>query len=213
VTSRATIMKMALLSAGLTAAGLLAGCRGQPSTDPPIHLVGDMDWQPKYRPEAESAFFSDQRTMRPIVEGTVSQTGFHDDDPVYTGNDENGKPLAIVPAAMTDKVIDRGQERFNIYCTPCHDKSGGGRGIVVQRGFPQPIDLIGDRVRGLADGEIFHVISDGVRNMPAYRFQVPVEDRWAIVSWVRVLQRSQHAGVADVPPEKVDRIEPEGTTR
>jgi mono/diheme cytochrome c family protein len=206
-------MKNGLLVAGVATAGLLAGCRGQPSTDPPIHLIGDMDWQPKYRPEAESAFFTDHRAMRPIVEGTVSQTGYHDDDPVYTGNDENGKALAIAPVTLTEKVIDRGQERFNIYCTPCHDKTGSGHGMAVQRGFPPPVDLTGDRVRGLGDGEIFHVISEGVRNMPAYRFQIPVEDRWAIITWVRVLQRSQHAGVADVPAGMVDRIEPEGTAR
>lgn len=202
----------ALLTA-VGAAGLLAGCRGQPSSDPPIHLIGDMDWQPKYRPEAESAFFSDHRAMRPLVDGTVSQTGFHDDDPVYTGVDEQGRPLAVAPIAVTEQVLDRGQDRFNIFCTPCHDKTGGGRGMAVQRGFPPPIDLISERVRGLADGEIFHVITNGVRNMPAYRFQIPVQDRWAIISWVRVLQRSQHASVADVPPGMIDRIEPEGTAR
>src|SRR5262249_54360103 len=105
-----------------------------------------------------------------------------------------------------------GQQRFNIYCAPCHDQAGSGHGMVVAHGFPPPIDLAGDRVRGLPDGEIFNAITSGVRNMPSYRKQIPVEDRWAIVTWVRVLGHSQHASVEDVPAGSRGKIEPESGT-
>jgi mono/diheme cytochrome c family protein len=189
----------------------LAGCMGQPSGDPPVHVITDMDWQPKYRPEAESAFFANGMAMRTPVEGTVSQTAYNPDDPYYSGA-RDGALVAVAPVRLTEEVLTRGQERFNIYCTPCHDRTGSGQGTAVQRGFPLPVNLASDRVRDMADGEIFQVISNGVRNMPAYRFQVPVEDRWAIITWVRVLERSQHATVADVPAGMADRIEPEGNT-
>lgn len=174
---------------------LACGCRGQISEKPPVHLFDDMDQQPKYRPQAESRFFSDGRTMRPRVAGTVAR----------------GELEVPGPAAPTRALAERGRARFDIYCAPCHDRSGAGRGMVVRRGFPAPIDLASERVRGLTDGEIFHVITRGVRNMPAYGAQVPAEDRWAIVLWLRVLQRSRFATVADVPEALRDRIEAEAT--
>ena len=110
------------------------------------------------------------------------------------------------PAVVDEVLARRGQQRFDIYCAPCHDRAGSGHGMVVQRGFPLPIDLASDRARGLSDQQLFDTISHGVRNMPAYAAQIPPADRWAIVVWVRVLQRSQHATLADVPPEQRDRI-------
>ena len=189
-------------------AALLFGCRGQPSELPPIHLIPDMRVQPKYRPEAASAFFADGRAMRAPVEGGVLAGGAGRDEGFLTGHTALGY-LAKAPIEVTAATLKRGEERFNVYCSVCHDRSGGGRGMVVQRGFPPPVDLTSDRVRGFADGEIFEVATKGVRNMPGYAAQVPAEDRWTIVAWVRVLQLSQHAAPADVPLEVRERIEPE----
>lgn len=192
-------------------AALLSACRGQPSEKSPLHLVPDLDWQDKYRPEQASAFFEDGRTMRPLVPGTVAQGHLNEDDRYHRGK-HGGQYVAVAPIDVDAKVLARGQERYGIYCTPCHDQAGHGQGMAVKRGFPIPLDLSSERARTLPDGELFEVISDGVRNMPSYRNQIPVEDRWAIVSWVRVLQRSQHATIEDVPAEFRDRIEPEGAT-
>jgi hypothetical protein len=182
----------------------LFACRGQVTSRPPIHLIDDMDHQPKYRPEAASHYFADGRTMRAPVEETVAIGQLHDDDPVYTG-----ESLDHLPLAATAELAHRGGQRFDIYCAPCHDRSASGHGMVVQRGFPPPIDLASERVRKLKDGEIFGVITHGVRNMPSYAAQIPARDRWAIVLWLRVLERSQHATIADVPAELRDRIESE----
>ena len=99
------------------------------------------------------------------------------------------------------QLIERGQQRFNIYCSPCHGRTGDGRGIVVQRGLLPPPSFHDDRLRKVGDGHIFDVISNGIRNMPSYRAQIPVDDRWAIVSYFRALQRSQNASINDVPAE------------
>jgi mono/diheme cytochrome c family protein len=191
----------------------LAGCRGGVSEDPPVHVFGDMDWQQKYQWGEASPLFPDGRAMRPLVDGTVAQGHLDEDDAFYRGKNEKGEYVARVPQEVTEKLIRRGQERFNIYCAPCHDQSGSGRGMVVQRGFPPPVDLSSDRVRTMPDGQIFDTITNGVRNMPSYRKQVPVEDRWAIVTWVRVIGRSQHATIDDVPTEKRGQIEPEGAAQ
>jgi mono/diheme cytochrome c family protein len=195
----------------LLAAGI-AACRGGKSEDPPFHLIGDMDWQPKYQAEEASPLFEDGRAMRPLVEGTVAQGKLDEDDAFFRGKTVDATYIERVPFEVTRAVIDRGQDRFNIYCTPCHDKTGSGRGMVVRLGYPPPVDLSSDRVRSMPDGEIFNVITNGVRNMPSYRTQIPPEDRWAIVAWVHVLGHSQHATVADVPPEQRSRIESEGGT-
>ncbi len=186
----------------------LSACRGQPSEDPPFHLVQDMRSQNKYRPEAASLFFADGRAMRPPVPGTVAQGELVEDEVFLQGKTSAGFARKA-PIEVSEATMKRGQERFNIYCSVCHDRAGSGRGINVQRGFPPPVDLGSDRVRGFADGQIFQVISNGVRNMPSYAAQVPLADRWAIVTWVRVLQRSQRASEKDVPPALRDRIEPE----
>jgi mono/diheme cytochrome c family protein len=189
-----------------------AGCRGATSEDPPIHLIGDMDWQQKYLPEQASPLFPDGRAMRPLVEGTVAQGQLREDDAYWRGKQQDGTFLANVPIEVDEATIRRGEDRFNIYCTPCHDKTGSGHGMVVKRGYPLPIDLTSDRVRTMPDGEIFNVITNGVRNMPSYKKQIPVEDRWKIVTWVRTLGHSQHGSVGDVPPEMRGKIESESGT-
>lgn len=193
------------------ALALLTGCRGQPSEDPPIHIIPDMDWQPKYQPQGESKFFPDGRAMRQPVEGTVAVGELREDDAFYRGK-RGDAWVGKAPIQVNAKTLARGEERFGIYCAPCHDKSGSGKGIVVQRGFALPPALYADHARGLPDGELFDIITHGVRNMPSYAAQIPVEDRWAIVTWLRVLQRSQHAAVEDVPADMRAKIEAEGTT-
>lgn len=201
------MMRAPILSVFCLAASL-AGCRGQPNEEPPLHVIGDMDWQPRYDPQSESEFFADKRTSRPLVDGTVPQGVLREDDALYRGRNADGSYVEVAPVQMSRELVLRGQERFNIYCSPCHDQSGAGRGTVVQRGYPPPVDLTSERVRDMPDGEIFHVITNGARNMPAYRKQVQSEnDRWAIVAWVRTLQRSQYATIEDVPREKRDQIE------
>ena len=190
---------------------LLAGCRGQESPAPPVHLVGDMDWQPKLQAGEASPAFADGRAMRPSVPGTVARGALAEDDGYHRGK-EGDAFVARSPVELDAALVRRGQERFNVFCAPCHDKTGGGEGMVVKRGYPPPIDLASERVRGMPDGEVFDVITHGVRNMPAYRKQVPVEDRWAIVAWVRVLQRSQRARLRDVPLAERDRIAKESGT-
>ncbi|MGC4122237.1 MAG: cytochrome c [Myxococcales bacterium] len=192
----------------LFAALALSACRGQPSADPPIHPIPDMRVQPKVKPEAASLIFADGKGMRTPVAGTVAQGQLKADEVYYTGKTAQGF-VAKAPIEVSEATLKRGQERFNIFCSSCHDRSGSGRGMTVQRGFPPPVDLTGERVRGFADGQIFDVMTHGVRNMPSYAVQVPEEDRWAIVTWLRVLQRSQHATPADVPADRQDKIEPE----
>lgn len=193
----------------LAALGLLAaGCRGQVSSEPPIHLVPDMDWQPKFRPEAENDFFSDGRAMRKPVEGTIAVGHLDADDAYYRGVGADGAFVPRMPGKVDEKTLTRGEERFNIFCSACHDRTGSGKGMIPRRTNWMAADLAVDRLRNAPDGQLFDTISNGKNTMPAYRAQIPVADRWAIVAWVRVLQRSQHAAPADVPPGI--NIEPEG---
>lgn len=191
-----------LLTASVLA---LAACRGSVSEQPPIHIIPDMDWQPKLDPQGESAFFADGRAMRTPPAGTVAQ-GTLKNTPYYTGK-EGDAYLALAPVEVDEKLLLRGQQRYEIFCTPCHDATGAGRGTVVQRGFHLPVDLASEHTRSIGDGEIFEIITKGVRNMPAYAPQIPEDDRWAIVAWVRVLQRSQHASIEDVPAQMRGEIE------
>jgi mono/diheme cytochrome c family protein len=171
-------------------------------------IISDMDRQPKVKPEAPSSFFADGRAMRPLVEGVVAQGELREDDALYRGRVGEAY-VQRAPIPVDEVVLTRGQQRFNIYCAPCHDKAGSGRGMVVRHGFPPPVDLASERVRTMPDGEIFETITNGVRNMPSYRKQVPVLDRWAIVTWLRVLGHSQHAALADVPTEAQGHIDAE----
>lgn len=189
-----------------------SGCRGQPSEDPPFHLIPDMDHQPKFKAQAENPFFVDGRAMRPLVPGTLAQGQLHEDQAMYAGKNEGGAFLPRAPMPVDEKVLSRGEQRFNIFCAPCHDKAGSGKGLVVQHGYPLPTNLASEHTRGLPDGELFDIASNGVRNMPGYRTQIPAADRWAIVAWVRVLQRSQAGKLDDVPADKKGSIEPESAT-
>ena len=191
----------------VAAAALVAGCRGEKSADPPFHLIGDMQWQAHRLPQSQSEFFPDHRSNRVPDPHTIAVGHLKEDDAYYRGVDALGKPIARVPFEVTSKTIDRGHDRFNIYCTPCHDKTGSGNGMAVQRGFVKPPALFAEHAQTLTDGEVFNIISHGQNNMPSYAAQVPEEDRWAIVTWVRVLQQSQAAKVDDIPASERGKIE------
>ena len=174
---------------GSVIAILLAGCRQ------------DMQDQPKFIPLRPSTFFADGRSARPIPEGTVARGHLNDDTLFYTGKGPDGKPVNEFPFPVTKAVIQRGQQRFNIYCTPCHDRTGNGNGMVVQRGYRHPPTYHSDRLRQVPNGYIFDVITNGFGAMPDYAAQIPPADRWAIVSYVRALQLSQQASINDVPSD------------
>lgn len=181
----------------MVVAGVLGACRGQTSSEPPIVPLRNMYQQQRYNPQAHSAFFSDGRTMRTPVEHTVAREAVID-VAIGTGRNDNGIGyVESIPAAVTGRfgsaaaMVDRGQARYDIYCRPCHDGTGSGQGTVVKRGMVTPPSFHEDRIKHMPDGQLFATISNGVRNMPAYRAQIPNEDRWAIVSYVRALELSQ----------------------
>jgi hypothetical protein len=181
----------------LAALGALTGCRGQTSHDTPIVGIRGMYDQPRYDVQSKSTFFPDHRSMRLPVEGTVAREAELDPE-VAEGRlpDDSGYVLTIPKPAVDraggmNALVTRGQERFNIYCAPCHDQTGSGKGMVVKRGMLAPPSFHQDRIRHMPDGQLFATISNGIRNMPAYGINVPADDRWAIVSYVRALQLSQ----------------------
>ncbi len=180
----------------------LGACRGQPSEDPPVHINPNMDSQPRYDPQAESKFFADRATMRRPVEGTVARGRLEDDDGFYRGLGPGGRPLERLPVPITDALLRRGQERYDIFCTPCHDRTGSGQGAVAQRGYTGVRNLLDDYTRHLPDGQVYSAIAYGVRTMPSYGSQIPPEDRWAIVAYVRALEVSVSASLDDVPQER-----------
>ena len=181
---------------GLLALGA-AGCRGWTSSQPPVHPNPSMYHQPKYRAQAESAFFYDGAAMRPPVPGTVARGELREDRAFYDGKDAAGKDVVRSPVAATPEVLARGAERFRIYCAPCHDQRGDGKGILAAQGLPTA-SLHIDRLRTVEDGYLFTVITEGRGLMPSYRWPIPPADRWAIIAHVRQLQqeRQQEGGTA-----------------
>jgi mono/diheme cytochrome c family protein len=165
----------------------------------------DMHDQPKYIPLRESTFFTDSRSARAPVEGTVARGHLRDDDLMYTGK-VNGQDATVFPSSVEATVMTRGRERFDIYCAPCHGRSGQGDGMVVLRGYRRPPSFHQDRLRAAPVGHFFDVITNGFGAMPDYAAQINARDRWAIIAYVRALQLSEHATLADVPPTQRDRI-------
>ena len=186
---------------------LMIGCyRGSPSEDPPIHLNPNMDNQPKYKAQAESEFFEDGATMRMPVAGTVAWGDLRADQSYYLGKNADGSPVIKIPVEITFDLLKRGQERYDIYCAPCHGRTGAGQGIVIKKGFLPPPSFHLDRLREAPDGHLYDVITNGIRNMPPYKHQVQVHDRWAIVAYIRALQRSQNARISDIPEEMINQL-------
>jgi mono/diheme cytochrome c family protein len=160
----------------------------------------DMQVQPRVNPLAKSDFFPDQRSARPPVEGTVARGQLREDTYFYTGKIGN-TPGDYMPFPVTREVLDRGRERYNIFCAPCHSRIGDGNGFVPSRGFARkPPSYHIPRLQKAPVGYFFDVITEGFGTMPDYSSQIPARDRWNIVAYVRALQLSQNATMADVPP-------------
>jgi mono/diheme cytochrome c family protein len=184
----------------LTSVIPLAGCaRGCTSSRPPIHLNPSMDDQPKVLPQTASAFFFDGASMRQPIPGTVPIGGLKEDVAFFTGKGANDQFVATIPVTMDDTGLERGRQRYVIYCQPCHDARGDGRGIMFQRGNVPTATFHQEKVLNYPDGQIFDVITNGFGLMPAYRWPIPPADRWAIVAYVRQLQRDRQARAASAP--------------
>jgi hypothetical protein len=182
---RATILAAAALC--LLATGCVRGCR---SSRPPIHLNPNMDEQPRYDPQAASGFFYDGKVMRAPVEGTVARGELDEDESFTTGRDPSNEFLTEIPS-LGAGGLERGAERYRIYCQPCHDERGLGRGILHEYGGVPTASFHDEQRLGYPPGRIFDVITNGSGLMKGYRYPIPPADRWAIVAHVRELQRAR----------------------
>ena len=160
---------------------------------------------PRYEAYEKSEFFGDARSMRPQVTGTVARGQLREDAALFTGK-EGAAFVARIPVPMSGQLVQRGRQRYDIYCAPCHGRAGRGDGIVVRRGYRAPSSFHVDRLRGQADGYFYDVITNGFGAMPDYAAQVAVADRWAIVAYIRALQLSQHAPLAALPAHAQERV-------
>ncbi|MBM3380855.1 MAG: cytochrome c [Betaproteobacteria bacterium] len=196
------ISSLSLCAAALTLS-TLSGCQGQPSENPPIHPNLNMDFQTKYRPQKENKFFEDGRAMRLPVAGTVAQGQLKEDSALHLG--KSGEAFVTkIPVGISLPLVERGQERYNIYCAVCHGKTGQGNGIVIQRnaGMLKPPSIHEERLVNMPAGQVYDAIKNGVRgNMPSYAYAIPVEDRWAIVAYIQALQLSQRGTIDNVPSD------------
>ncbi|MGA9120070.1 MAG: cytochrome c [Bacteroidota bacterium] len=165
----------------------------------------DMYEQKRYNPLSTNDFFRDGRSSRPRVEGTVVH-GDHSTDGVISTGKVDGKPVNVFPFPVTEKTLLRGQERFNIFCSPCHGRTGDGQGMIVQRGFPQPPSYFSDSVRAKPVGHYVDVIANGFGRMYSYRDRVEPLDRWAIAAYIRVLQASRTVNVSELTTSERQRL-------
>lgn len=184
-------MKQAGLALALLS--LLAGCRQ------------DMHNQPKYTPLRSSDFFPDGRSARQPVPGTVARGQLREDALFYTGK-TGAQFAAQFPMPVTRTVLERGQERYNIYCAPCHARTGNGFGMVVQRGFRRPVSFHDPRLRAAPPGYYFDAMTRGFGAMSDYAAQIAPADRWAIAAYIRALELSQHASIEDLPPVQREQL-------
>ena len=169
------------------------------------HLVQDMATQPKNRPLSPSDFFEDGRSERPLVENTVARGSIADDD-LFVPKDSNRFPLPV-----NRELLERGQDRYKIFCTPCHGLQGDGNGMIAMRGMKHPPSFHQDRLRQAPNGYFFDNITNGFGAMYGYSAQIPPRDRWAIIAYVRALQLSRNAKVADLPAELREKLSATGT--
>lgn len=165
----------------------------------------DMSQQPKYPPLGPSDFFADGSSARPGVEGTVARGLLRTDEALYTGR-VDGELVVRIPVPVTRTLLERGRDRFDIYCSPCHGHLGNGEGVIAMRGFRQPTSYHIDRLREAPDGHFFDVITHGYGVMYGYAARVPADDRWAITAYIRALQRSQAATLQDVPEPEREKL-------
>ncbi len=179
---------------------LLAGCYAQ-----------EMASQPKYqRPYQQSDFFADGQSSRPLVPGTVARGQLRTDQAYYEGK-RGDLVIDEIPVKVDRAVLERGQARYNIYCSPCHGRTGDGQGMIVKRGFSPPPSFHLERLREAPSGHFFVAMTNGYGAMYSYASRIPVDDRWAITAYVRALQVSQNSPLDDVPAEERSKLE--GTAR
>jgi len=162
--------------------------------------------QPKYIPLRQSTFFGDERSARPLVPGTVARGHLHEDTLLETGK-AGSEDATMFPFRVDGQVLARGRERFEIYCSPCHGRTGAGDGMVVRRGFRRPPSYHDDRLRNAPIGHFIDVMTNGFGAMADYRQQVDARDRWAIAAYIRALQLSAHATISDVPAADREKLQ------
>ena len=177
-------------------------------TEPRVHIIPDMDNQPKVKAQSRLMLFADRRGMRPPVPGTVARSAVIGDSALMLGKTEADSWVELNPVPVTVPLLERGQQRYEIYCSPCHGLAGYGDGMVAQRAdqlqegtWTPPTSFHTELGRERSAGHLYNTISNGIRNMPSYGSQIPVDDRWAIVAYLRALQRSQNATIDDVPAD------------
>jgi hypothetical protein len=198
--SRSRAGRTVLCGLAFASAVVLTGCaRGCTSSQPPIHLNPSMDNQPKVRPQAASNFFRNGAAMREPVPGTVAIGGLKEDTAFYTGTQPDGQFVATNPVTVDEALLARGAERYRIYCQPCHDARGDGRGILFQRANVPTASLHQEKVLKYADGELFDIITNGRGLMSGYRWPIPPADRWAIIAHVRDLERQRQERAGGTP--------------
>jgi mono/diheme cytochrome c family protein len=192
---------------------LVGRARSRTSPKTPVHFVPDMDDQDRYDPQDANPAFADGRAMRPAVPGTVAR-GELRDDVHYHGGKVPGPEgdlvwAAGIPAEVDEELMEQGRDGYETFCRPCHGSSGDGNGMVAVRAdqlqegtWTPPSSMHTDLVRERPDGHLYNTVTNGIRNMPAYGPQIPEEERWAIVAYVRALQRSQNATLDDVPEDE-----------
>ena len=179
---------------------VLTGCaRGCTSSRPPIHLNPSMDDQPKVRAQTPSSFFFNGSSMREPVPGTVPIGGLKEDTAFFTGKGADEQFVMTNPVTVDQALLERGRQRYGIYCEPCHDPRGDGKGILFQRGNVPTATFHQEKILKYPDGQIFDVITNGMGLMPAYRWPIPPADRWAIIAYVREMQRERLARAAAAP--------------
>ncbi|MGE4170462.1 MAG: cytochrome c [Candidatus Margulisiibacteriota bacterium] len=198
------MMKRFSLVLSLLVLVVLTGCgRGYRTENTPVHLNPNLDWQTKFKAQTlpltppdntvawgQEAVYPNNPTRAKFLKADVA---------FYEGKTDTGALVARIPVKVTEDLLNRGQERFNIYCAMCHDRAGTGKGPVISRGLVPPPDFADPRLLAEPDGYFFNVITHGVRTMPSYAKQVPEEDRWAIVAYVRALQKSRTASISEIP--------------
>ena len=189
MTTVRTRVLLPLLLAALTPLGLQGCMRGCSSSSAPVLINTSMFNQPKYKAQAASKFFYNGMTMRPPVPGTIARGHLHEDLVLMTGMDADGKPVATSPFTVDAALLARGADRYAIYCMPCHDERGEGKGILSQRAKVPTANLLDPRIRDLPDGAIFDTITNGKGLMASYRYPVVVRDRWAIIAHVRDMEK------------------------
>ncbi len=188
------LSRSALSSCVATAllATLSSGCmRGCHSDQPPVHLNPSMQYQPRYDAQSESKFFYDGASMRLPVPGTIARGELKTDAALDTGKDDSGAFVKASPVPVDEGLVARGKDRFAIYCAPCHDSHGRGKGILYERGKVPTPSMHSDKIVGMPDGQLFDTITNGSGLMPSYRWPIPTHDRWAIVAFVRDLEHRE----------------------